>query len=151
MLCVCDAASELSAVRMSQLFFDELNIPRPRYNLSVRSGSHGRQTARILEGIEAALLQDGADLVLVYGDTNSTLAGGLAAAKLHIPVAHVEAGLRSFNRLMPEEINRVLTDHLSDVLFCPNGDGRRQSAERGPHRERSPSGRRDAGLFVDVF
>jgi UDP-N-acetylglucosamine 2-epimerase len=104
---------------MSDVFFAELAMPAADINLGVGSGSHGRQTALMLEHLEAAILERRPDLVLTYGDTNSTLAATLAAAKLHVPVAHVEAGLRSFNRLMPEEANRVVADHLSDLLFAP--------------------------------
>ena len=104
---------------MSDVFFEEMEIPRPAYHLEIHNLSHGAMTGRMLEEIEKILLNENPDGLLVYGDTNSTLAGALAAAKLKIPVIHVEAGLRSFNMEMPEEINRILTDRISSLLFCP--------------------------------
>ncbi len=108
---------------MSQVFFDELQIPRPDYNLHVGSASHGVQTARMTEGIEALLIKEQPDFIVLYGDTNSTLAGAVAAAKIHVPIVHIEAGLRSFNKSMPEEINRIVCDHCSTLLFSPTKAG----------------------------
>lgn len=108
---------------MSQVFFDELGIPSPHYNLGVGSGKHGEQTAKMIEGIENVLLSEHFDGVILYGDTNSTLAGAIAASKVHVPVFHIEAGLRSFNMSMPEEINRIVCDQLSSILFTPTKTG----------------------------
>jgi UDP-GlcNAc3NAcA epimerase len=116
---------------MSAVFFEELDIPTPAYNLEVNSLGHGAMTGRMLEKLEDVMLTEKPHMVVVYGDTNSTMAGALAAAKLHIPVAHIEAGLRSFNRRMPEEINRVVTDHLSALLFCPTQTAARNLAREG--------------------
>ena len=108
---------------MSQVFIDEMEIPEPDYNLGIGSATHGVQTAEMIKGIEKILLEENTDYLLVYGDTNSTLAGAIAASKLHVPVVHVEAGLRSFNKSMPEEINRILCDHASTLLFSPTRTG----------------------------
>lgn len=119
--------------RMSRIFWEELGIPQPRYNLNIGSGSHAVQTAGMMTGFEHILngLTDLPRAILLYGDTNTTVAGSLVASKLHIPVIHIEAGLRSFNRTMPEEINRVVTDHLSDLLFCPSEVAVKQLATEG--------------------
>ena len=116
---------------MSDIFFDELEISKPNYNLEINSLGHGAMTGRMLEKVEAILLAEQPDMVLIYGDTNSTLAGALAASKLNIPVAHVEAGLRSFNRRMPEEVNRVVADHLSTLLFCPTRTAVKNLSDEG--------------------
>ena len=121
---------------MSQIFFEELELPEPDFHLGIGGGSHGQNTGRMIEALEAVMLRERPDWVLVYGDTDSTLAGALAAVKLHIPVAHVEAGLRSFNRRMPEEIHRVLTDHTADLLFSPT-----QKSVQNLYREGIPADR----------
>lgn len=108
---------------MSQVFFDELGIPAPDYNLNVGSGSHGKQTATMITGIEEILIKEQPNAIVLYGDTNSTLAGGIAASKIHVPVVHIEAGLRSYNKAMPEEVNRIMCDHVSTLLFSPTQTG----------------------------
>lgn len=129
---------------MSDIFFQELEIPMPTYHLGIGSGGHGAQTGRMLEAIEKVLLDEKPQKLLIYGDTNSTLAGALAAAKLHVPVAHVEAGLRSFNRKMPEEINRVVADHVSTWLFAPT-----EAAVQNLHNEGIPGDK--VSLVGDVM
>lgn len=116
---------------MSDVFFEELGIPAPAHHLGIGGGTHGQNTGRMIEAIESVLLDEGPDVVLVYGDTDSTVAAALAAVKLNIPIAHVEAGLRSFNRRMPEEINRVITDHVSDLLFTPTAAAAENLAREG--------------------
>lgn len=122
---------------MSDVFFSELGIPAPDHHLGIGGGHHGDMTGRMMSAIEQVVLDEQPDWLLVYGDTNSTLAGALVASKLHVPVAHVEAGLRSFNRRMPEEVNRVLTDHISTLLFCPTGTAvenlRNEGITKGVH------------------
>ena len=122
--------------KMSDIFFQELGLASPEHNLGIGSGTHGFQTGRMLEAIESVLMATLPDWVMVYGDTNSTLAGALAAAKLHVPVAHVEAGLRGFNRRSPEEVNRILTDHVSDLLFVPSTSAARNLLREGIEEER---------------
>ena len=116
---------------MSQIFFEELGIPKPSYNINVGSGRHGQQTAKMIDGIEEILIKEKPDSVILYGDTNSTIAGALAASKIHIPVVHIEAGLRSFNKKMPEEINRIACDHMSSLLFSPTKQGIKNLQKEG--------------------
>lgn len=123
---------------MSAIFFQEMGIPTANYNLSVGSGNHGVQTAKMIEGIETILIKEKPDALLVYGDTNSTLAGALAASKIHIPVVHIEAGLRSFNKAMPEEINRITCDHCSTLLFSPTNQGIENLVKEGFSMEINP-------------
>lgn len=118
-------------VNMSELFFRELEIPEAKYNLGIGSGTHGEQTGKMLKKLEPVIEKENPDWVLVYGDTNSTLAGALASSKMHIPIGHIEAGLRSYNRKMPEEINRVLTDHISSLLFCPSNVSKENLTKEG--------------------
>lgn len=133
---------------MSQVFFDQLEIPTADYNLNVGSGSHGSQTARMLEGIERVLMSENPDYLVVYGDTNSTVAGALAAVKIHVPVVHVESGLRSFNKRMPEEINRIACDHMSTLLFTPTLAGLRNLEREGfSLKARGPFTADNPGVF----
>ena len=133
---------------MSQVFFDELGIPKPYYNLNIGSGLHGKQTARMIEGIEELLLSENPDYLLLYGDTNSTLSGAIAASKINIPIVHVEAGLRSYNREMPEEINRITCDHLSSLLFSPTKSGFQNLINEGFNSEnKAPFSADNPGIF----
>jgi UDP-GlcNAc3NAcA epimerase len=123
---------------MSQVFFDELGIPQPAHNLEVGSDTHGKQTARMIEGMESLMLDERPDGVVLYGDTNSTLAGAIVASKLGIPVVHIEAGMRSYNKKMPEEINRILCDHVSTLLFSPTANGIENLVKEGFRKDTIP-------------
>lgn len=141
---------------MSEVFFSEMDIPQPRHNLHINSLGHGAMTGRMLEGIEQLVLDEKPDMLLVYGDTNSTIAGALAAKKLHVAVGHVEAGLRSFNMRMPEEVNRILTDRISDHLFCPTDTAVENLRNEGYeqldcHVHRTGDVMQDAALFYAQF
>lgn len=132
---------------MSQVFFDELGIPQPHYNLNAGSGSHGKQTALMIEGIESILTSVKPDYLIVYGDTNSTLAAAIAASKIHIPIVHIEAGLRSFNKSMPEEINRIMCDHVSTLLFTPTKAGFNNLIKEGFKPDNHPASIDHPGIF----
>lgn len=133
---------------MSQVFIDELSIPEPNYNLHIGSASHGVQTAGMITGIEKILLSENPDYLVLYGDTNSTLAGAIAAAKIHIPIVHIEAGLRSFNKSMPEEINRIMCDHASTLLFSPTASGLNNLITEGfSNKNKQPFSADNPGIF----
>lgn len=132
---------------MSDVFIRELGIPQPDYNLQVGSGSHGKQTAAMITGLEEILLSEQPDWLVVYGDTNSTLAGAVAASKIHIPLAHIEAGLRSFNKSMPEEVNRILCDHVSTLLFSPTPTGYKNLLNEGFKEHQPPFSADKPGIF----
>jgi len=136
--------------RMSKIFFDELGIEEPDYHLEVGSGGHGQQTGLVMQRVENVLFKEQPDIMIVYGDTNSTLGGALDAAKMHIPVAHVEAGLRSFNKRMPEEINRILTDHVSTYLFCPSETAVENLRREGFAADQQEIRGHDAPLILNV-
>lgn len=123
---------------MSEVFFEELQIPQPNYNLNVGSGSHGKQTANMLIGIEEVLITEKPNAIVLYGDTNSTLAGAIAASKIHIPVVHIEAGLRSYSKVMPEEVNRIMCDHISTLLFSPTKTGYKNLLNEGFKENNTP-------------
>ncbi len=133
---------------MSQVFIDELNIPEPDYNLNIGSGSHGAQTAGMIVGAESILLREKPDYLVLYGDTNSTLAGAIAASKIHVPIVHIEAGLRSFNKSMPEEINRIMADHASTLLFSPTLTGFHNLIKEGFEKDnQAPYSPNHPGIF----